>query len=256
MFQLSWTKLYYNRLFEIEKVNCSNKQFWFNIWRWPWFNAHHQWIKFKSCQFKYQFRFRTKKLNSSAKVTTEEKKIILCKIIIDDLINVDSKLFSLKFFIKLEHLIFLDQFLSIRFLIDIDAFNYVFVYFNLINQIYDYLNLKSISFLKSKRLRDYDDVISFIITHVIYFNIRIKEHKQFIVSMFIADLKNHEIILNKLWMNQCDLLLNLKNDSLIFFQAISSIKFKSSNNATIFKSTIVDLNVFKFSKIIQILFRR
>ena len=48
----------------------------------------------------------------------------------------------------------------------------------------------------------------------------------------------------------------MKNDSLIFFQIISSIKIKSLNDATIFKSTIVDLNVFKFSKMIQILFQR
>ena len=118
-----------------------------------------------------------KKLNFFAKVTTEEKIIILCKIIIDDLINVDLKLFSLKFFVKFKHLIFFNQFLSIRFLIDINVFDYAFVYFNLIDQICDHLNLKSILFSKSKRLRDYNDVISFIVTHVIYFNIRIEKHK-------------------------------------------------------------------------------
>ena len=48
----------------------------------------------------------------------------------------------------------------------------------------------------------------------------------------------------------------MKNDSLIFSQTISSVKIESSNNATIFKSTIVDLNMFKFSKKIQILLRR
>ena len=57
-------------------------------------------------------------------------------------------------------------------------------------------------------------------------------------------------------MNQCDLLLNMKNDNLIFFQTISSIKIELLNDVIIFKSTIADLNVFKFSKKIQILFRR
>ena len=74
--------------------------------------------------------------------------------------------------------------------------------------------------------------------------------------MFIANLEDHEIILNKSWMNQCDLLLNMKNDSLIFFQAISSVKVESSNDATVFKSTVADLNMFKSSKKIQILPRR
>ena len=121
----------------------------------------------------------------------------MCRIIIDDLINVDLKLFSLKFFVKLEYLIFLDQSLSVRFFVDIDVFNYAFVHFNLIDQICDHLNLKSTSLSKSKRLRDYDDAISFTVTHVIYLNIRIKKYKQFIVLMFIADLEDHEIILNK-----------------------------------------------------------
>ena len=103
---------------------------------------------------------------------TEKKIITLCKIIIDDLIDVDLKFFSFKFFVKFEHLIFLDQFLSVRFFIDIDVFDYAFIHCNLINQICNHLNFKSMSFLKSKRLRDYNDVILFIITHVIYFNIK------------------------------------------------------------------------------------
>ena len=108
---------------------------------------------------------------------TEEKIIILCKIIIDDLIDVDLKLFSLKLFVKFEYLIFFDQFFSVRFLININIFDYAFIYFNLIDQIYDYLNFESILFSKSKRLRDYNNVILFIVTHVIYFNIQIKKYK-------------------------------------------------------------------------------
>ena len=142
-----------------------------------------------------------KKLNFSAKVTIEKKIIILCRIIIDDLIDVDSKFFSLKFFVKLEHLIFFNQFLSIWFFIDIGVSDYAFVYFNLIDQVCNHLNFEFISFSKLKWLRDYDDVISFTVTHVIYFNIRIKKHKQFTVSMFIADFEKYKIILSKSWMN-------------------------------------------------------
>ena len=141
----------------------------------------------------------------------------MCRIVIDDLIDVDSKLFLFKSFVKLEHLTFFDQSFSVQFLIDTDASDYAFVHFNLIDQICDHLNLEPISLSKSKRLRDYNDVISSIVTHVIYLSIRIKKHKQFIVSMSIADLEDHEIILSKSWMNQCDLLLNMKNDNLIFF---------------------------------------
>ena len=48
----------------------------------------------------------------------------------------------------------------------------------------------------------------------------------------------------------------MKNNNLIFFQAISLIKIELSNNATIFKSIIINLNVFTFLKIVQIFFRR
>ena len=48
----------------------------------------------------------------------------------------------------------------------------------------------------------------------------------------------------------------MKNNSLIFSQVISSVKIESSNDATVFKSTIVDLNVLKLSKKIRILPRR
>ena len=48
----------------------------------------------------------------------------------------------------------------------------------------------------------------------------------------------------------------MKNDSLIFFQAILFVKIELSNNAAVFKSTTADLNIFKFSKKVRILPRR
>ena len=148
------------------------------------------WKKLELRQFKYRLRSRIKKLTFSAKVMTEEKIIILCRIIIDDLININSKLLSFKFFVTHKHLIFFNPFRSIRFLIDIKVFDYTFIYFNLIDQICDRLSFESISYSKLKRLRDYDDVISFIVTHVIYWNIRINNYKQFIVLIFNADSEN------------------------------------------------------------------
>ena len=62
--------------------------------------------------------------------------------------------------------------------------------------------------------------------------------------MFIANVENHKIILNKSWMNQRNLSLNIKSDSLIFFQEILLFSIKLSNNSTVSKSTNVDLNVF------------
>ena len=111
------------------------------------------------------------KINFFVKITTGEKIVILYRITINDLTNVNSNFFFFKFFVKFKHLIFVHQLLSVRDLIDINVFDYVFTHFYLIDQIYNHLNLESISLLKSKSLRNYDDVISFIVTHVIYLSI-------------------------------------------------------------------------------------
>ena len=54
-----------------------------------------------------------KKIKFFCKSHDKKKVIILCRIIIDDLIDVDLKLFSFESFVKLKHLIFLNQFLSV-----------------------------------------------------------------------------------------------------------------------------------------------
>ena len=119
------------------------------------------------------------------------------------------------------------------------------------------MNFESISFSKLKQLREYDDADFLIVTHVIYLNIWIKKYKQFTILMFVANFENHEIILNKFWMNWYGLLLNIKNDNLIFFQETLSTSIETSNDLTIFNSTIIDLNIFIFNlEKVQILSQR
>ena len=60
------------------------------------------------------------------------------------------------------------------------------------------LKIQSISLAKEKLIRDYDEKISKkIITHKILFNLIIESHKKLTVSMLIADIDYHEIILGK-----------------------------------------------------------
>jgi len=59
--------------------------------------------------------------------------------------------------------------------------------------------IQSISLIKEKLIRDYDEKISKkIITHKILFNLIIESHKKLTVSMLITDINHHEVILNKL----------------------------------------------------------
>ena len=89
----------------------------------------------------------------------------------------------------------------------------------------DQLSLKPVSLFKLKSVRGFNGQLSKLkITHVIYSGLLIKkEHRKTIVSMLIADLRQHDIILRKLWMNWNQLLLNMKNNSIVFREDLSSL---------------------------------
>ncbi len=54
------------------------------------------------------------------------------------------------------------------------------------------------------------------ITHKILSNLIIESHKKLTVSMLIADIDHHEVILEKSWMNKNEILLNIQIDVIIF----------------------------------------
>ena len=82
----------------------------------------------------------------------------------------------------------------------------------------DQLSLKPVSLFKLKSVYGFNDqLFKLKITHIIYLDLLIKKkHWEATVSMLIADLRQHDIILRKLWMNWNQLLLNMKNDSIVF----------------------------------------
>ena len=44
----------------------------------------------------------------------------------------------------------------------------------------------------------------------------IESHKKLTVFMLIVNIKHHEAILNKLWMNKNEILLNMQHDIIVF----------------------------------------
>ncbi len=97
------------------------------------------------------------------------------------------------------------------------------IHFNLVNKVCEKLKIQSISLTKEKLIRDYDEKISKkTITHKILLNLIIKSHKKLTVSMLIADINHHEVILSKFWMNKNEILLNMWNDVIVFLNQLNT----------------------------------
>jgi len=121
------------------------------------------------------------------------------------------------------HLISQNQSFSLRFLIDSDSIIYMIIHSNLVDKVCEKLRIQSISLTKEKLIRDYDEKISKkIITHKILLNLIIESHKKLTVSMLIADINHHEVILSKLWMNKNEILLNMWNDVIVFSNQLNT----------------------------------
>jgi len=121
------------------------------------------------------------------------------------------------------HFIFQNQFFSLRFLINSDSVVYMIIHSNLVNKVCKKLRIQFISLTKEKLIRDYDEKISKkTITHKILLNLIIKSHKKLTVSMLIADIDHHEVILSKLWMNKNEILLNMWNDVIVFLNQLNT----------------------------------
>jgi len=97
------------------------------------------------------------------------------------------------------HLISQNRSFSLRLLIDSDSAAYTIIHSNLVDKVCEKLGIQPISLAKEKLIRDYDGKISKkIITHKILPNLIIESHKKLTVSMLIADIDHHEVILSKL----------------------------------------------------------
>ncbi len=166
----------------------------------------------------YWIRVWVKKLVISSTVT-EVKIISLCNL---DKILLKENYFDKSFLIN-AFLISQKQSFSLRSLIDSDSVVYMIIHFNLVNKVCKKLRIQSISLTKEKLIKDYDEkIFKKIITYKILLNLIIKSHKKLIVSMLIADIDHHEVILNKLWMNKNEILLNMQNDVIVFLNQLNT----------------------------------
>ncbi len=204
--------------------------------------------------FDFDFDFDSKKLVISSKVIKKIEIISLCKL---DEILLKENYFEKSFLID-AHLIFQKWSFSLCSLIDSDSVIYMIIHFNLINKVCKKLRIQFISLTKEKLIKDYDEKISKkIITHKILLNLIIESHKKLTVSMLIADIDYHEVILSKLWMNKNEILLNMWNDVIVFlnqlntFISIFSILFNSKHSSWLQLSSLTSITQTKISMMLK-----
>ena len=84
-------------------------------------------------------------------------------------------------------------------LIDSDFVVYTLIHINLVDKVCKKLEIQSILLVKEKLIQDCDEkLVKKTITHKILLNLTIESHKKLTVSMLIADIEHHEVILSKL----------------------------------------------------------
>ncbi len=106
---------------------------------------------------------------------------------------------------------------SLRSLIDSDFVVYTLIHDKLVNKVCQKLEIQSMLLAKEKLIWNYDEKLARkTITHKILLNLMIESHKKLTVSMLIADIKHHEAILSKFWMNKNEILLNMRHDTIVF----------------------------------------
>ncbi len=140
---------------------------------------------------------------------------------------------------------------SLKSLINIKAADYLFIDEVIAQIICDQLQIESLTLIKAKSIREFNDhyVKKFII-HVIYSNLTVQDHTIDTAFMLIIQLNQHQMILEKTWMNKINLVINMWIDFLQFSNFISSQKsivLLSSNKTITKQKSLTSTHILKRS---------
>ncbi len=128
---------------------------------------------------------------------------------------------------------------SLKSLIDIEAADYSFIDELITQNVCDYLQIKSLSLIKLKSIREFDDhYAKKLIIHAIYSNLTVQDHMKRFVFMLITRLSQHQIILEKTWMNKIKVTIDMRNDRLQFSDSKTHINASSISLSVIKKIAI------------------
>ncbi len=114
---------------------------------------------------------------------------------------------------------------SLKSLIDIEAADYSFIDEVIAQIVCDQLQIESLTLIKAKSIREFDDhYAKKLITHAIYSNLTVQDHTIDTAFMLITWLDQHQMILEKTWMNKINLVIDMRIDFLRFSNFIPSQK--------------------------------
>jgi len=141
---------------------------------------------------------------------------------------------------------------SLKSLIDIEAADYSFIDEVIAQIVCDQLQIESLTLIKAKSIREFNDhYAKKLITYVIYSNLTVQDHTIDTASMLITWLDQHQMILEKTWMNKIDLVIDMRIDSLRFsnFNSTSqkSIALFSSNKLITKRKSLTSTYILKRS---------
>ena len=143
--------------------------------------------------------------------------------LIDEISSIEENYFEKSFLVDVI-LFSQDEFFKLWSLIDSDLMIYILIHTKLVDQICQMLEIQLIQLAKEKLIREYDKKLTKkIIIHKILLNLTVKNHKKLTVSMLIADINHHDIILEKFWMNKNEILLDIRNDVIIFSNQLKAL---------------------------------
>ncbi len=126
---------------------------------------------------------------------------------------------------------------SLKSLIDIEAADYSFIDELIAQNVYNHLQIEFLSLIKLKSIRKFDDhYAKKLITHAIYLNLTVQDHMKCFVFMLIIRLDQHQIILEKTWMNKIEMTIDMKDNHLQFSSFETHIKASIKAHSTVLSS--------------------
>ncbi len=140
---------------------------------------------------------------------------------------------------------------SLKSLIDIKAADYSFIDEVIAQIVCDQLQIELLTLIKAKSIREFNGhYAKKLITHVIYLNLTVQDHTIDTASMLITWLDQHQMILEKIWMNKIDLVIDMWINFLRFSNFIlnsKSIVLLTSNKTTTKQKSLTSTHILKRS---------
>ncbi len=126
---------------------------------------------------------------------------------------------------------------SLKSLIDTEAADYSFIDELIAQNVCDHLQIESLSLIKLKSIRKFNDYYAKkLITYAIYLNLTVQDHMKRFTSMLITRLNQHQMILEKTWMNKIEMTIDMKDDCLQFSSFKAHIKAFIKAHSTVLSS--------------------